>query len=194
MRVITHLGFGDSIREDPNDMVVVRLDEPFLGVQDQIFRKDEMFIFTDWALLRVLNISGGGLFSNLQFFPSQQTAQIALMSPSPPDETRFLIDLRSPDVQINQSLNSSEDYQEIHSWVDRWAPERGTLYEDGRQAIACFDEDAARLGGATGIQASLLIDLEKQRLLRFFIAVGPPQGTIYRWDRWNVQQALPAPA
>lgn len=177
MRVLTHLGFGSMIAsKDP--AVRVELDHPFLGKREQVFQEKEIFLFSPWALLRVLNISGAGLFSTMQFYPSPEAAWVALGGSTPPDETKIFIDLESLCIGLNRRLHV-EDYLFVNTWVDRWGKERGESFEEEKEALSRFEEEQEHLAGAAGIGVSVLLDIRKRKLLRLFVAVMPPPGIIY---------------
>ena len=88
MRVVTRFGFGEAESLDQAPIAVL-LDKPFLGQPKMHLEKGEVFIFSEWAVVRVLNIMGRGLFSNLQFYGSRASAAARLNFPAPPDETAF---------------------------------------------------------------------------------------------------------
>lgn len=177
-RVLTHLGFGTMIAsKDP--AVKVELDHPFFGRRGQIFQEKEVFLFSRWALLRVLNISGAGLFSTMQFYPSPEAAWVALGGSTPPDETKIFIDLESLRIGFNRRL-LAEDYLLVNTWIDRWAKEMGAPFEEEGEAVSFFEEEQKCLAGAMGIGASALLDIRKHKLLRLYLAVAPPPGIIYR--------------
>ncbi|GEM_PF-4141000 len=117
MRVITPFGFGDISESRRTGNVQVELDQPFLG--DKVMTLDagsQVFPFTEVAVARILNISGAGWFSNLQFHkaPKEQ-----FFLPTPPDETTFFLSLASGDFLVNRELGTlAQKALWIQPWVD----------------------------------------------------------------------------
>jgi len=180
-RVITPFGFGRAGEINQQGKVSVQLDEPFLGKNPLMLDSiGQVFLFSDSAIIRVLNISGAGLFSNLQFHLSPPDWQWAFQNSSPPDETKFLLDLDHGVFTANRQLGFlAQDYLALYPWVDRWGPERTVTYEHMAEAVNGFADQRENLCGATGIHASLLLDIQLKRILWFYLTINPPQGVIY---------------
>jgi len=180
MRVVTPHGFGEVESLD-EQQISVTLDQVFLEQNPILLDREQVFLFSDWTIVRVLNITAHGWFSNLQFYPSKESAEAQLSMPSPPDETRFFLDLESGRYTCNRSLGLLVNGPlEIAPWVDRWAEERSVTHRLIEEARIAFRRDKERLAGSTGIQASALLEQEGGgTILAFYLAVAPPQGVIY---------------
>lgn len=104
VKVITRFGVGSVEKfpiEEPVALVSLQtssLNQPTISTIS--LSRSEIFALTPWAIVRILNISWKGWFSNIQFHGSLEDAQRCLLSPSPPDETTFFLDLVSEDVAI----------------------------------------------------------------------------------------------
>lgn len=182
MRVITHLGLGE-VEDWPSEetQVTVLLDKPFLGENPILLSKTEVFLLSDTVVVRVLNVTGIGWLSNMQFHDSPMEAREFLIHPTPPDETTFFLDLKSGEFEVNRELGFVVGkVLWLQPWLDRWAPERSRYdFGDVYPAIKAFENDKKKLAGATGIHGSMLLDIENSRLVWLYLAVAPPQGVIF---------------
>jgi len=180
MRVVTHLGFGEVENLDEQHISVL-LDEAFLGQNPMTLSKEEVFLFSDWAIVKVLNITAHGWFSNLQFYPSKESAEAQLSKPSPPDETTFFLDLESGRFTCNRQLGLLvKGPLWIQPWIDRWTEEQSTPFTYIHEALTAFQMAKESLAGSMGIQASALLEREGGgTVLAFYVAIAPPQGVIF---------------
>lgn len=182
VRVITPYGFGVvSGRELATSSCEVALDEPFLNEKTlRLNPGSEIFPFDVFAVARVLNISGHGWFSNLQFHVTRQEALSRLYLPSPPDETAFFLNFTTGKAEWNRELGVlAGSVLWMQPFVDRWAAEKTRVFDDQKEALRQFRRNRSLLYGASGISASLLLDVKNGAILWFFIAVAPPQGVIF---------------
>lgn len=179
MRVVTHLGFGRAV--SGFDPMHVLLDQPFLGKREQTMNRREVFPSTQKAVIRVLNISGVGIVSNLRFIEDTPEHYRPPFG-TPPDETHFVFDLKTGQAEASQALGfMTEPYLLMRPFADRWAPERSSMFEREDEAIAAFDAELERLAGSMGIGTMALFSTHEGRLLRFNIIIMTPQGVIYDW-------------
>ncbi len=192
-RIITHLGFGsyEPIGGILNtDVMEVTLDEPFLGEKKQMVSRRERFTFSPWGVIRVINVGGVGILSNLQFLPGvlQEAAYLHRLQ-VPPDETHFVFDLETCAGKVwpSQSLGlAADNYLIMRPWIDRWGRENnplfdGTGFDSQPEALRAFEQEIDRLAGATGISSMVLYSVQEQKILRLCIAIAPPQGIVYNW-------------
>jgi len=182
VRVITPYGFGVIGDHDvASSSDEVTLDRPFLNEKTlRLNRVSEVFPFGDFAVARVLNISGHGWFSNLQFHVTRQDTLSRLYLPSPPDETAFFLNFTTGKAEWNRDLGiSAGNVMWMWPYVDRWAVERTRVFDDRERALRQFHRKRSLLHGASGIATSLLLDVENSLILWFFIAVAPPPGVIF---------------
>jgi hypothetical protein len=185
-RVLTPFGFGRQLSSEFS-RAVVELEEPHLGDKKlSLDLRSEVFAFSDHALIRVLNVTGVGLVSTMQFYPGCWGAiERALHAPCPPDETRILVHLDTGRIEVSHDMLGSPDgqYLRIDPWIDRWASERVRGWDDKAKAVEAFDwmTDRKRGGTTGGILAKLLVDTAEKSLLRLAIMIAPPQEIIYRW-------------
>lgn len=181
MRVITPFGFGEtaSLKESP---ITVVLDEPFLDQKQIGMDKREVFLFSPWAVVKVLNIMGHGWFSNLQFHGSRAEAEMMLDFPSPPDETTFFLDLDSGSFKVNRDLGILAQNSFIMKlWVDRWAKEHTETFAFISKARESFREEKKESGGTTGgIEAFIHLDGEGGgNVLGFYLLITVPRGVVF---------------
>lgn len=175
-RVITPFGFGKADLDTQEQRIPVELDVPFLGEKTRILdRRSEIFLYSSWAVVRILNISGEGWFSNLQFYSSIEEARRISRNPAPPDETRFCLDLLEGTFEIDQSLGLlAGEAILVQPWVDRWAREETYPTEDLGNAISVFESQALSIDAVSGgILSQILLDLKNSKILRFRILVPP---------------------
>ncbi len=180
MRVITSYGLGevnDIEWKGGASFVTVRLEKPFYDRNMMEMERKDVYIISDWAIVRVINVTGYDIFSNLQFFPSWKEAKEAFSNPAPPDETVFLLHLEEGIFDVNCCLQ--EDNMIIKPWVDRWAKERTEIYESSSEAKSAFHREELEISGTTGGIASF-INLEKKRILGFFITIPIPNGMVVK--------------
>ncbi|MFC1656487.1 hypothetical protein ACFL14_00760 [Patescibacteria group bacterium] len=175
-RVITPFGFGKADLDTEGYCIPVELDVPFLGDKTPSLDKGQVFLYSSWAVARVLNITGEGWFSNLQFYISLEEAEKQLTNPAPPDETRFCLDLIEGTFQTNQGLGLiAGEAMLIQPWVDRWAREQTCPIEDLGRAMSVFDYQALCIDAvAGGILSQILLDLQNSKILILRILVPPP--------------------
>lgn len=178
MRVITPFGFGEVEKLPESGSITVDLEQSFLGKSSMwLDRISQVFPFTDFAVVRVLNITGSGWFSNLQF---QRESQPYPSVFTPPDETTFLLHVLTGHFSVDRELGIlAQKFLWIQPWVDRWSVERSTPLDDGDVARAVFDVERKRTVGSLGIQASILLDMRAQKISRFCLMIAPPQGVVY---------------
>lgn len=185
MRVLTHLGFG-NISFRGTGFVRVRLDTPFLGQREQRLNLREIFDFTPWAVLRVISMRELRNISNLQFQPTWHSCLRLLRYNTPPDETKFAINFETGDIRVSQPLGLlAERYVVAKPYLDRWSREgpahKVEMYEHRDVAITKFEKHQKQLAGTSGgIFCPLLMSTHDWKVLRFYIAIAPPQGVIYK--------------
>lgn len=179
MRVITPFGLGElEIEEWEPPIVRVNLDKPFLEKHALFLDKiSEVFCLSNFAAVRVLNISGSGWFSNLQFHDCPSDARKLLFKNySPPDETTFYLDLKNGSVEVNRELGfAAQKMLWINPWLDRWAIEKAIHSSDYSSTLKLFKEEKEKTAGTTGgIRGSVLLDIENKKILwcYLFIATG----------------------
>ncbi len=180
VKVITHFGIG-SVEKFPIEepVATVSLQKPFLSQETVILSREEVFALTPWAVVRVLNVSGKGWFSNIQFHLSSESAQQYLFLPSPPDETTFFLDLQSQEVMVTRELGVlARDFLWIKPWLDRWGQEGSETFKDREFAITLFERSKEAIAGATGIHSQALLDMRSKKVLWFYITIAPPEGVI----------------
>lgn len=187
MRVITTLGLGTAAGSYPRDgaPLAVTLDLPYLGSQIATLAwGQEAFPLSSYPVIRVLNVDGVGLVSNLRFRPSWTSARYETVTPHPPDETIFALNLKDGSIEstlLNRLPNVAA--LSVVTWLDRWAPERGRQWPTVAEALSDWEETTERLAGTSGgISASALLDLTAGRLLRFSLTVPPPAGTVFHFS------------
>lgn len=185
MRVITRFGFGEADRYGDGPLVEVKLDEPWLHEHSmKLHRRDEVFLWSDWATVRVLNVEGAGFFSNIRCHPTREDAERQLRGAGPPNETTFFLDLTTGEAEVNRRLGlSARKFLLLNPWLDRWARERTWLPTRLDRAVRLFTRRRDRLVGGTGIFCPLLLDVREQpkaRLLWFTLLVeGNLEGPIF---------------
>jgi len=192
MKIITPFGFGKTVglagvSLADQESITVNLDKPFLGKTKTTLEKGQVFLFSDWAVIRVLNISGHGWFSNLQFYGSKASAEATLAIPTPPDETTFFLNLRSGKFKVNRRLGiMAENSLIMKPWIDRWAEERTATFDSVSKARKAFREEIKRSAGTGGgIAASVHVDSAGgENIIGFYLLVPPPQGVI-RIEEFN---------
>jgi len=187
MRIITQFGFGEANVEGGSlsgQKVMVNLDEPFQGQSQIGLWEGECFLFSDWVIVKVLNVAGHGVFSNLQFYASKADAEALLALPTPPDETIFLIDLQSGGFKTNHPLvGLSVQFQYsffMRPWLDRWAEERTETFNLISEARKKFRNEVESIAGAVGISSLIHFDRYSENVLGFCLVVPPPQGVIFK--------------
>jgi len=188
MRVITPFGFGETVGleekeklEDQKSIEVI-LDKPFLEQTQMKLEKGEVFLFSDWAVVRVLNVTAHGWFSNLQFHNSQAGAEAMLIIPTPPDETTFFLNLQSGRFKVNRNLGIVAQHSLIMKpWVDRWAEERTEIFDLISEARKAFRKEKESIAGTSeGIEAFVHLDSEGGgNILGFYLVVPSPNGVIF---------------
>ncbi len=185
IRVITAFGIGTIVEGSlsGHEAIIVSLDKPFLDKNQIRMGEKEVFPFSDWVIVKVLNVAGHGVFSNLQFYTSKADAEVMLTLPTPPDETIFLIDLQSGGFKTNHPLGLFAQPQQsffMRPWLDRWAKERTTetfnLISEARKA---FRKEIANTAGAVGISSFIHLDSQDGNVLGFCLIVPPPHGVIF---------------
>lgn len=187
MRVITTYGLGTAAGGYPRNgtPLDVTLDAPHLGQPVVALAWGrEAFPLSTWPVIRVLSVSGVGLISNVRFRPSWTSARYETVTPHPPDETIFALDLKDGFIE-STSLNRLPNVAALSvvTWLDRWAPERGQYWPTVAEALAAWDETESSLAGTSGgISASAVLDLTTGRLLRFSLTVPPPAGTVFHFS------------
>ncbi len=180
MRVITSYGLGevnDTEWKGGTSLITVWLEKPFCDRNMMEMNRKNVYIISDWAIVRVVNVIGYDTFSNLQFFPSRKEAKGAFSNPVPPDETVFLLYLKEGIFEMNCCLQ--EESIIIRPWMDQWAKERTEVYESSSEASIAFYREESEVTGTTGGIASS-IHLEKKRILGFFITVPIPNGVVLK--------------
>jgi len=180
MRVITQFGFGEAESLE-QEFIEVILDKPFLDENRIDLRKGEVFLFSDRAVLRVLNITGSGWFSNLQFCDSLAAEAIVTL-PTPPDETTFFLDLTKGIFRVNRRLGLfAQNSLIMKPWVDRWAREEAETFNFISEARKAFQDEKEKIAGTSGgIEAFVHLDMEGGgNILSFYLVVPLPQGVIF---------------
>ena len=181
MRVVTPFGFGETINLKEK-FIIVALDKPFLDQDQMGLEKGEVFLFSNWATIKVLNITAHGWFSNLQFHESRASAEMILASPTPPDETTFFLDLQFGRFRVNRDLGILAQHSLIMKpWVDRWAEERTKTFGLISEARKAFHKEKDSVAGTSGgIEAFVHLDGEGGgNILGFYLIVPPPHGVIF---------------
>lgn len=181
MRVVTSFGFGEA-KNPERDPTLVTLDTPFFGQKKMEIGKRQLFLFSDWAVLRVIYIEGGGSFANLQFCHCPGCAAAVLGLPAPPGETIFFLDLKRGTFRVNHQLDTLVSQSLIMEvWVDRWARNPTETFVQISAARSAFErkkEGAAQT--AQGIKSFLHWDTESGgSILGFCLIVPPPNGVIF---------------
>lgn len=191
MRVITNVGLGtvDDWPKNPDQVVSVNQDPPhqrgkvveLLRETSRRFLRREVFPLTDYAVVRVISITGLGIVSNLLFYDSEISAKAVFEDPKPADETRFLLNLKDSTFQLNYELGFAVgDYLWLQPGVDRWGIERSGYLDRDEPTLEKFDIWREETAGPTGgIFAPAFLDIPKRRILRFCIAVAAPYGVVY---------------
>jgi hypothetical protein len=198
MRVITPFGFGEAsgssnrlsnqlIAGDEIVVALERKDDP-LGA-DMRLKRSEVFPFGNFLVVRVANVSGVGIASNILPFPNHTDACVFYGSPCPGGETRFFLDLCGGHFLQSQWLCFPPvRYLHLQTWMDRWAREQSAIPnyaedetdEDREVLCQAFDEwESSMAGTGGGIYAPALLDLEKGEILRFAIAVTATRGVVF---------------
>jgi len=185
MRVITRFGLGTAEDGCATPTVEVKLDKPFL---DKPFitleRASEIFPWSDWATVRVLNVDGIGFISNIRLHLPTAWAHRYLQEPGPPNETTFFLDLTSGNGELNRELGGlAGNFVWMNPWLDRWAPERTECFEEQESAVRAFAERREQMVGGTGIACSLLLDIRRQprvvKLLWFYVLTEDSHGPVF---------------
>ena len=193
MRVITEFGLGtvNDWPENPDQLVSVnqsalhprgRVIDLSRNKVPRRFLRREVLPLTDYAVIRVINVTGLGIASNLQFYDSKTAAKAVFDDPKPVGETRFLLNLKDSTFQLNYELGFAavEDCLWLQPWVDRWGIERSGYLDRDEPALEKFDAWREETGGTTGgILASAFLDIPKKQILRFCIVVATPRGVVY---------------
>ena len=184
MRVVTQFGFGEAESLNQESVAVI-LDEPFLDQKRMNLEKGEIFLFSEWAVLKVLNITGHGWFSNLQFYDFQASAEAMLTIPTPPDETSFFLNLQTGRFKVSRHLGILAQHSLIMKpWVDRWARERTETFNLISEAREAFRKEKESIAGTSGgIEAFVHLDSEGGgNILGFYLVVPSPNGVIFEKD------------
>lgn len=171
MRVITRHGLGE-VTNFPREGIhlSVRLDKPVCGKNNIQLVGEEIFLLSDYAVIRVLNITSAGWFSNLQFWPSLEEANKMLSLFAPPDETTVVLNLEDGTFKVNRQLGLlAQDFLTLYPWVDRWAAERSAFDEDRIKAVRVFRNMKDNTIGSTGIQATALLDVSAKKIISFYL-------------------------
>lgn len=188
MRVITRFGFGEAQLSFParDENIAVHLDKTFRGGETMdLHRIAEVFPFTDYATVRVINTSSptkkGPFFSNLQFHLSPTEAERLLSIPTPVDETTLVLNLENGTFKANRTFSVlPEGTIALAPWVDRWAPGPPMAFGDVVSGVEVFDHVRETFTPASDVISSgILLNILEGRVMRFFIAIGPPQGVIF---------------
>lgn len=172
MIFITPFGLGclqKKIWERRRSTVPIKLFHAYCGKNKIELERDEVFPFTDWACVRILNVGGAGLISNIQFYGSREEALRELAAPTPQNETKLFIDLNAGFFETSRPVGYPDvKIIWIRPWVDRWATEYTDQFIADLIALEAFEE-AKRTGGRStcGIWVWLLVNNEKRRLMRF---------------------------
>ena len=196
IRVITPFGFGlaEAIDEERFN---VALDKPFLSRREMELSRKEVFLVSPFGVIRVINASGVGVLSNLQFYSTKAIALEAIATMArPPDETWFLFDLITGEALSSQGMEIlTPDFLTMHPWIDRWATEDVMSelrkeYETAKEALEDFEDEKKRMTGANGISSTALFSTRDGKLLGFYITVASPLGVVMEWEGGAV---LPSP-
>ncbi len=186
MRVITSYGLGevDDIEwKGGVSFVTVALDKPFIDQERMEMNRKNLFIVSDWALVRVINVAARGVFSNMQFHPSKESAEAAFLVPTPPDEILFLLDFEKGRFNVSDNQDFFYDRSAIiRPWIDRWAVEKFDIFPTASDARKKFRQEEADMSGTTGGICSI-IHLDGRwggAVLGFHIAVSYPRGIVIR--------------
>ena len=186
MRVVTSYGLGevnDIEWKGGVSLVTVNLDRPFLEQERMEMGRGNLFAVSDQVLVRVIRVAARGVFSNMQFHPSKESAEAVFHAPLPPDETLFLIDLKEGRFKVSGDQDFFYDRSAIiRPWIDRWALERFDIFPTASDARRKFREEQADMSGTTGGVCSL-IHLDGRwggTVLGFFVAVSYPAGIVIR--------------
>lgn len=184
MRVITSFGFGE-VENCDGEHAEVTLDEAFLDERKVTLDCiSEISLFSPFAVVRVLNVSGAGWLSNLRFHPTSDSCMSIFKQSTPPDETSFFLNLETGDAISNRTLGLlAQDFLWIQPWLDRWDIERSETFQDKHTALESFRAHKEQLAGTSGgISANVLLDTQSKKMLHFHLSVTPPQGIIFSKD------------
>lgn len=185
IRVVTAIGLGEiDPGEHPGTLPTVHLNAPCTLEQPaRVMAESEVFPFSDFALVRVVNATGVGVISNLQFLASYAELEQAFVSPRPPDETRFALDLERGSFSQTPLGFAVERYLWLQPWLDRWSKEMsGHQYLEREEDPTPqeFDQWQAQCGGTGGgIFCPAFLDIDDRQILRFAIAVTAPRGVVF---------------
>lgn len=191
MKVITSYGFGEikltekEFSENQGTIEVI-LEESLPGDINRNLPKEEIYLFSNWAIARILNISAHGYFSNFQFCGSRAEAEAILVLPAPPDETKIFLDLQSGIFKTNHALGVlAQDSLLIRPWIDRWAKENTAIFESVNEARNVFKTEIKETAGTSGgIMAITHLEVENKRnmgnILGFAVIIPPPIGVAFQ--------------
>jgi len=182
MRVVTPCGLGNTDEDvDFTGILEVKLDESFAGQEvHELQAGTEVFPFTEWAVVRVLNVSGVGYISNFQFQESPINHSFPWTFPVLPDEVTFFLELTTGKLIVNQELGLlAQDFMMIRPWVDRWGRERAEVFKTREEAIAGFRKELKEVAGSAGLSSAILIDVQNEKLLSFALFAMTVHGPIY---------------
>jgi hypothetical protein len=190
MRVLTSIGFGEvnagqfAAREDPIEVTMENPDDP-LGHR-QIISRNAVYAFGDYAVIRVVVVEGINIpCSNVLPFSTLSEAVAFYDSPLPGGETRLLLNLKEGIFQSSQPIGAlAGPYFRVSPWLDRWALEYERPELEGIETMAdamkAFNNELETCGGTSGgIKMEILLDLEKQRVVRAVIFVLANRGAVY---------------
>ncbi len=193
VKVITEKGLGivENWLENPYQTVVVKF---FPSKEGKIiwlekptkFLRKEVFPLTDYALVRIINITGLGILSNLQFYDSELSAKEIFNCPHPNNEILLLLNLGSLTFQVNYDLGLAiGNYLWLNPRIDKWDLEKtgytlGYINED-EPTLDKFDswkeETEGTLNG--GLFSAIFLNIPNKKIIRFCIVGPKPKGIIY---------------
>lgn len=192
IRVVTELGLGTitaadqiEIKKD-RELSIIKVDLDIPAYEGKVIklRGEQIFELTDYAIVRIINVNGAGVFSNLQFCKSIAELYVAYKSPKPQGETRFALELNTGKFSLDSTLGIVvERYLWLQPFLDRWVREQSESLYCGRgedPTVKEFDHwKSGCCGTSGGIFCPSFLDLNHERILRFCIAVQATRGIVF---------------
>jgi hypothetical protein len=183
-RVITPFGLGEAeAGPDANGNVSVFLDEEWEGRhQRALNRRTHVFPFSNWGVVRVVDLGGGQSISNLEFHRSYPAACDVVRRPCPTNEKRFAFDFERMAFQPNRLPNGrASQCITLQTRIDVWEKQNDGITAPNIATAKNWLQDVMEKNGIpkNGIGAVLVLDLEHQRLQSFVLVVAPPIGVIF---------------
>ncbi|MDP3948540.1 MAG: hypothetical protein Q8Q17_01170 [bacterium] len=197
VRVITSNGFGevspiDFSRGLDTQVKVelekrVKLEENNLLIWRQTFQRRDVYEFGEYMVIRVVNVNGMGVYSNILPFGQPISAHRVYNTTAPGGETKFLLNLVTGAFEVSNQLGLlANQFLHLKPWLDRWGRELSAVPSSDNYSLEMetatlrfdrWEKECSGTGG--GIFAPVLLDLEKMRVLRFAIAVTVNRGVVF---------------